>query len=206
MPFDELLGKIGDNSIPLRRTSLRSLFLSALLLVLPAPLLADTVYTYTGNPLTQVFGTLTGTPYSTNDTISGWFSLPTAITQNTFSQVIPTAFNFTDGVTSYTNGLGSAIIYLATDSFGNIVTWYVDLLNDPSNDVEAITAHSLKISGDYIASVPYQLTLTNQNDPGTWSVSSTDPANSPVPEPSTLALMSTGLIGAFCTLRRSLLN
>jgi hypothetical protein len=39
------------------------------------------------------------------------------------------------------------------------------------------------------------------NDPGTWVTTTSE-----VPEPSSIALLSTGAIGAFCSLRRRLLN
>jgi hypothetical protein len=167
---------------------LRALALSCALLLLPFPLLADTVYTYNGNPLTEVqFGTLVGTPYSTNDSITGWFSLPSVLSPNlvlSSTPITPTTFNFTDGVTSYTSGVGLAFVSVSTDSLGNLTSWYVALFNDPAYDVEAVIFGSPTAGqgGDSISSTPYQLVLGNQNDPGTWSVS--DTARSPNPRPS----------------------
>jgi hypothetical protein len=121
MPFDELLGKIGDNSIPLRRTSLRSLFLSALLLVPPAPLLADTVYTYTGQ---DYLWNRTPGSFTLSESVSGSFTVSTPLAPDlAYGPITPLAFSFSDGADAFDNTTPSYTledIYLSTDSTGAI--------------------------------------------------------------------------------------
>jgi hypothetical protein len=80
---------------------LRSLVLSAVLLALPFPLMADTIDTYTGNPLIPGDNApgLQPTDFITR---SLDFASPLAANQ-AFAAVSPSPFSFSDGVATFTN-------------------------------------------------------------------------------------------------------
>jgi hypothetical protein len=197
---------------------LRSIFLSALLLVLSAPLLADTyTYTYTGNDFTLVNG-----PFTTGDFVSGFFTTASPLAPNLNEGLgpfdTPTAlsvdsFSFSNGYQTFTNSstsLESSYFEVETDSAGKLVGWSIEL---EVADYAAVITNNYYDTGGVEVPLPASegalfLAGSNRNNPGAWTVTDTPgpPAPSPVPEPSTLALMSTGLLGAFCTLRRRFLN
>ena len=76
----------------------RVLMLAALLSVLP--MLADTVYTYTGNPYTPA-----QSPYTSSDFISDAFMQPEPLAPNLDEVALtPAVSNFNDGVTKRGDG------------------------------------------------------------------------------------------------------
>ena len=180
---------------------LRALALFCALLVLPFPLLADTVYTYTGNPFTYIYGST----FTSSDFISGSFTLSSPLGANlAIGTVTPIAFSFSDDVDTITNTTPNtyADIAVGTDAAGDITSWYIYLWNrnsnaDISSDVSASTQEDAADTGG-----PARLSTGAVWVPGTWSVTSTGPAPSPVPEPSTLSLLATGALGLIGTIRR----
>jgi hypothetical protein len=87
---------------------------------------ADTIYTYTGNPFT-VFSGLDVCPPVCN--ISGSFTLASPLAANLpFEAITPTAFSFTDGSVTVTEGASEGGRFeVATDSGGNISFWEIAL-------------------------------------------------------------------------------
>lgn len=182
---------------------LRSLFLSALILVLPLPLLADTVYSYTGNPFTTYYGS--PTQFTAADFVSGSFTVATPLADNLSSQLIsPTSFSFSNGIDTLSSAdlnVNDAVFNVVTDSTGAIDQWIVYI----QTSTVSLYTHQLG-SGSYDGGLAGAGSSNVEqgvvdNDPGTWTeTSTTDP--SAVPEPNTLALLSSGVLGLVGMVRR----
>lgn len=166
---------------------------------------ADTIYTYTGNPFT-VFSGLDACPPVCN--ISGSFTLASPLAANLpFEAITPTAFSFTDGSVTVTEGASEGGRFeVATDSGGNISFWEIALGSGQPFGPGVCT--SLDTVRDPIGSpqdnsinvvcstdAPIGTALVNSN-PGSWS-------SSTVPEPGTLILVGIGLLGIAGTVLRS---
>jgi hypothetical protein len=103
-------------------------FFMAFTSLLTAPALADTVYTYTGNPFTQVVA-----PITTSDFVTASFTVASPLAPNSeFSNELPGALPFNPlswdvSTAGYTisNTTPGVIVGLNfwTDSQGNIVDW-----------------------------------------------------------------------------------
>lgn len=162
---------------------------------LPLPLLADTTYTYAGNDFT-----IADTPYTTSDFISGYFTLSSPLGDNLGEAVIsPALFSFTDSVDTITDLTPSVYseFQVSTDSSGDITSWYI-VLNDNADDQINTGKGSIVSDYDYYG----ENFAANTDDAGTW----TDNAPSPTPEPSTLLLLATGLLGLAGAVRHKLLH
>src|ERR1700760_996179 len=90
------------------------------------PLFADSIYSYTGNNFTDVYGS---EPYTTSDSIQGSITTATALAPGSFNFFfgLP-AFSFFDGLhTIDQTNADFALFILLTDASGNIVDWSVNL-------------------------------------------------------------------------------
>jgi hypothetical protein len=155
---------------------------------------ADTVYTYTGNPFNQFFGATC--PPECN--ISGSFTVSTPLAPNLTSLFIftPNSFSFTDGIVTITQANATASAFeVITDSLGNITGWNNEyfsgnfLMFSSTNPPGCVGCSITDQSGVQ----PNVRFAAINNSAGTWSFVTT-----PVPEPSSVLLLGTGLLALLC--------
>lgn len=173
-------------------------------LVLTAPALADTTYTYTG--LNYLYVT---SPYTTSEHASGTLTFSAPLAANLDASVTPLSFNFSDGINTYTNLNSVGDFELITDGTGTLTRWFIniDLLG---TDLQ-LQIYNYLDQGDWIDLD--RVWSFNQNKglaeasfddfdvtKGSWSVSTTGAAATP--EPETISLVTTGLLGIVGLARR----
>lgn len=182
-------------------------FFMAFTSLLTAPALADTVYTYTGNPFTQVVA-----PITTSDFVTASFTVASPLAPNSeFSNEIlgalpfnPISWDVSTAGYTISNATPGVIVGLNfwTDSQGNIVDWIfgAEAESVPGQiETDRAEISSFDFVGDHYGTVNPSF---NSNNPGVWTIStSTPPA---VPEPQSLLLVATGLLGVLSTVRRNL--
>jgi hypothetical protein len=166
-----------------------TILFSFLILTLPA-MASPVTYTYSGNDFEVVTG-----PYSTSDSISGFFSVASALPDNlafTPDDVTLTSYSFTDGVQTFSSISPPTNVFfeIGTDASGNINKWDITLgSSSPDNSLSTFSLGS--DSGQNGGSLGEEL-----GSPGTWTMSG---STSSVPEPQNVALLGVGLaaIGVF---------
>ena len=177
-----------------------------MLAALPStPALADTVYTYVGNPFTSGYSTpLPDGPYTTSDFVTVSFTVSTPLASNLFYNLTPTVFTFTDGAGMVDNTTATYLLLeINTDGSGNPISWIIQAQTSGSgHDIE--TVNEASFIRDFAA-------INGQNglvldDPGTWTSESTDPTPATTPEPASLFLLGTGALGLVGSIRRKLLG
>jgi|HubBroStandDraft_1064217.scaffolds.fasta_scaffold13388_2 hypothetical protein len=172
---------------------------------------ADETYTYTGNPFTSFSGTAACPPMCS---LSGSFTIAAPLGDN-FAPAFLTpeslSFTGTDGSFTFTlanTAAGIQGIKVGTNALGQIDFWEIDLataavagiyqgvygiLDSPfDNDNSYVFDQN---TGKYLA------LAENSLDAGTWTASSSSPS---LPEPSSLLLLGTGLLGIAGTRRKLL--
>jgi hypothetical protein len=159
--------------------------------------MADVTYTYTGNDFTDALA-----PYTTTESITGSFTVASPLGDNyPYQQIAPLSFSFSDGVQTITNlnaTLPPPFFDFATDLNGNITTWSIFIGNASGDFIETNNLlndnglFGIDIGGDVVG------IGINESNPGSW----TTPPPSPTPEPSTFALLSTGMLGLAGIARR----
>jgi hypothetical protein len=175
------------------------LLISFALLMLPLSAFADTVYTYTGNTYTFNNGDI----YNPSGHISGSFDLASPLGANeTWEVVNPLSFTFTDGTFTLTKATVfpefAESFEIETDASGNITAWNIALEDIPFHYI--FTENIGPYVSDYAVDpfAPAYAYAGNMQDAGTWTSS----APSPVPEPSTILLFGTGILGTLGVLRK----
>jgi hypothetical protein len=181
------------------KMKISKLFLAAIfmsLISLATPAFAGTVYTYQGNPMTNnSFGGSADLCSSGTSlcTLTGSFTVAEPLADNlSFAAITPESFSFTDGLQTSTTLTLSNIddgFWVATNASGNIIEWYIQVGNGSLGTL--FYGGSAAADFGYSAAPLYD--LYNYGPTGTWTESTTDP--SPTPEPSSLLLLSSGLIG-----------
>lgn len=197
------------------------LLLSFLCLMLPAPLRADTVYTYTGNDYTSCSGTYA----SSGTTCAGPFALSiTFATSLAGSQLDNLVFGSTGDITpditsfSVSDGAGLSITNADADAFfdfdigtaadGSILKWGIVITSQSAPPYEIVQTISdfpdvMDSSGNTGTEGQFLGRGLNSDDSGKWVTSSVVTT----PEPSTGLLLALGLLGLVATrLRRHLLR
>ena len=163
---------------------------------------ADVIYTYTGNHFTTVLNNnpAPAPQYTTTDSVSGNFTLPTALGDDLpLTTIDPTSFSFTDGVQTLTNSTPGIVtsFNIATNAAGLPSLWSIDITTILLGTTEDIftdlstNAHFTADGGSQVNSS----NLANQGrniNPGTWTVSSTS-----VAEPDSAWLLAAGLAFLF---------
>jgi PEP-CTERM motif len=198
--------------MPLKNKLALSIGLLGLLcLLLPGPLRADTIYSYTGNSYSS--SGCSPSPCISPSNLSGSFTVGVALAANLSNFFFtPSAFSFTDGSFPALTGastLAVSTFQVGTDQNANIVSWGIHLAT--SNSVLSGCGVNGALIGSFNNPIPpngdgasgdFSCFLANQNtpsqafsfgsnsgNPGTWTVSTTT-----TPEPSSLLLLGTGLL------------
>jgi hypothetical protein len=157
---------------------------------------ADTVYTYTGKPFTNSFGSFF-CPTGVLCAVAGSFTVAQALpaNQSGLFAVGPTSFSFGDGGVTNTSWTESTItaasFAVSTDSTGNIQEWTLGLEVGAANlDTENLGTGNQLDRTFIFNGVTVTDSAFNSGMPGTWTMS-TVPTT--VPEPASLLLFGTGL-------------
>ena len=167
---------------------------------------ADTVYTYTGNTFTSSIA-----PFTNSDSVTGSFTVASPLAGNLVIPLEPadgsseinwTSFSFSDGVDTITNLTVDPtyrLIDVGTDSSGNITSWLFNIFT-PGFGTEVYTTYGIPELGvEDVGGGADGPLAENSDEPGTWSSNASVTAT---PEPSTLALLGTGLVGMCGAIRR----
>jgi hypothetical protein len=172
-------------------------------LILTMPLMAASIYTYTGNDFT----TATGPGLTTSDSISGSFTVATPLAANLDQvSITPISFSFTDGADVFSSSSPNIAVCscsplftdISTNASGNIINWDISFtlgelgstsMNTEDANLGVIRGIVIEDSANFDNSEGD--TASNSNDAGHWTTETASAA----PEPGSLVLLGMGLAG-----------
>lgn len=156
--------------VVLRRIGQISSTLIALIVTVPAPVRADVIYCYEGNPFTHIFGGPYNV-YSTNDRVTGCIILPNALpasSSGTWTAYLgmqtSVPMTLLDGVEELGNSNSDISISLQTDALGQISGWSFWATDE--NDYGPRGAISGGGGGDFAS---FAGDWATSDTPGSWS-------------------------------------
>jgi hypothetical protein len=197
---------------------LRRLLVGLAALAIAGVASAQVTYTYRGNSFDSIANSGVGTPYTASDFVSGSFTVASALTNGSYSFTASTpsfSYSFSDGVYNFnsaTDQLETSVD--VTVASGAISSWAIVLEttnNNPISGLANMASYNLPgilvsdIGALYALNVPGDSTSGEtgafdfgrmDGNPGTWTVS-------PIPEPSTYAMLLSGLAVLGFVLRRN---
>jgi hypothetical protein len=149
---------------------------------------AGVVYTYTGMDFFY-----SGGPFTTSDSISGSFTVPTALSDDLSNvSITPESFTFSDGVYTVTDVTAhDAFFSLTTNGVGQITDWSVDIneIAGPLIQTLGPVSDLTDCCSDLAENASKTIDDMNpQGYNGYWT------SADPTPEPAPFALMVTGLL------------
>jgi hypothetical protein len=154
-------------------------------------------YSYVGNAYNQFGGTFACPPVCG---ITGSFTVAAPLTPNANYYFTPLSFSFTDGLTVFTpTSVTKSDFGVVTNLLGQIIGWNMDW-QIPTDEMFSGTnppgcVGCRVVDGSFDGNIAF----AEINDtPGKWSASSS------VPEPSSIVMLCTGLLGLLGARRRRL--
>jgi hypothetical protein len=171
-------------------------FLAAGAIVLSTSLAAhaDTTYTYVGQPFSTAFA-----PFTLQDSVTGSFATSAPLADNLSDvRINPTSFSFSDGLDVLTqSSAGVSSFVISTDSNGAIINWGILVVSTDSKIQIETTG------GPEFPDEDGDLGFGSRNFGGNnVSGTFTSPTAAQTPEPSSMIMLGTGLMGIAGTLRR----
>ena len=184
------------------------LCVSAVCLLLCPSAGADTVYTYTGQVLTDA-----GLPCGSPCMVTGTMTLATPLAPNLSGISIgPPSFSFTDGFSGWNNPptpgqfVNSTVQFsdIDTDAAGNITSWAIEIVAqqigcEPNNCVTLFLFINNDPDGSNVGDSAAaeaggrSAGAAGNSTPGMWCTAGVPCGSSSVPEPGTFLLLGTGL-------------